>query len=190
MLDSNPIPDDGNFFWFFNGRRLLDGQDGAILGVNFIQFRSLSRVNVGSYRVMSSNTAGSGDFSFQLRVNCKSVFFPGFHYHINLPHYIVVEGAPFYSGDRMFSAVEGSENYTIRLTLSADPLPVDGSFSWFFNGRRLVDREDGIYFGLNTIQFRTLTRNNSGTYRIMSSNPRGPGEFIFQITVNCKWLAL
>ena len=73
MLDSNPIPDDGNFFWFFNGRRLLNGQDGAILGVNFIQFRSLSRLNAGSYRVMSSNTAGSGDFSFQLRVNCKSL---------------------------------------------------------------------------------------------------------------------
>ena len=49
----------------------MDGEDGITFGVNFIQFRSVSRVNAGSYRVMSSNAAGSGDFSFQLRVNCK-----------------------------------------------------------------------------------------------------------------------
>ena len=100
--------------------------------------------------------------------------------------YVVVDGTPFYSGDRIYRAIEGSDNFTIRLTLSADPLPVDGSFSWFFNGRRLVDRERGIYLGLNTIQFRSLTRNDSGTYRIMSSNSRGSGEFIFQLQVDCK----
>ena len=70
-LDSNPIPGDSDFFWFFNDQPLVNGQNGAILGVDFIQFRSLSRVNTGSYRIVSSNTAGSGDFDFELKVNCK-----------------------------------------------------------------------------------------------------------------------
>ena len=87
----------------------------------------------------------------------------------------------------MFRAVEGSDNFTIQLTFRADPLPPGGGFSWFFNGRRLIDREDGIYLGLTTIVFRTLTRSNSGTYRIVSSNSRGSGEFFFQLQVDCKY---
>ena len=90
----------------------------------------------------------------------------------------------------MFRAVEGLENYTIQFTLSADPLPVGGNFSWFFNGRRLVDGDDGIYLGLNTIRFRSLARNNSGIYRIMSSNSQGSGELIFELVVNCECLKL
>ena len=75
MLDSSPVPVDSNFFWFFNDLPLVDGQNGVVLGVNFIQFRSVSRVNAGSYRVMSSNSAGSGGFNFELRVNCTCSYF-------------------------------------------------------------------------------------------------------------------
>ena len=70
-LDSNPVPVDGDFIWFFNDLPLIDGRNGVVFGVNFIQFRIMSRVNAGSYRVMSSNTAGSGGFDFELKVNCK-----------------------------------------------------------------------------------------------------------------------
>ena len=73
ILDANPVPEDTNFNWFYNGQPLMNGQSGVMLGVDFIQFRSVSRVNAGSYRVVSSNTAGSGDFSFQLRVDCKYI---------------------------------------------------------------------------------------------------------------------
>ena len=186
-LDSNPIPDDGNLLWFFNGQPLVNGVNGIMFGVDFIQFRSLSRVNAGSYRVMSSNAAGSGEFSFQLRVNCKGfpLCFTGCYNYICLYCCIVVEGTPFYNGNGMVRAVEGSENFTIQLTFEANPLPQEGNFSWFFNGRQLIDREDGIYLGLTTIVFRTVSRNNTGTYRIMSSNAKGSGEFIFQLLVNC-----
>ena len=68
-LDSNPIPSDGNFSWFFNDQPLVDGEDGVVLGVDFLQIGNVSRGNAGSYRVVSSNIAGSRSFTFQLVVN-------------------------------------------------------------------------------------------------------------------------
>ena len=71
MLDSNPIPSDGNFSWFFNNQLLIDSQDGIVLRVDSIQIGNVSRRNAGTYRVLSFNTAGSSEFSFQLVVNCE-----------------------------------------------------------------------------------------------------------------------
>ena len=71
VLDSTPIPTTDSLSWLFNEQPLVDGEDGITFGVNFIQFRNLSRSNAGMYRIMSSNTAGRGEFTFQLTVNCK-----------------------------------------------------------------------------------------------------------------------
>ena len=70
-LDSNPIPSDGNFSWFFNNRPLTEEQDGVILGLDFIQIGNVSRRNAGTYRVLTSNIVGSSEFTLQLAVNCK-----------------------------------------------------------------------------------------------------------------------
>ena len=70
-LDANPLPGDGNFSWTFNGQPLV-GQPGVIeLGVNSILLRSVLRSQSGVYMITSSNSAGAGQASFALNVNCK-----------------------------------------------------------------------------------------------------------------------
>ena len=66
-LESSPSVANADFSWFFNGKRLMSGENGAFLGADFIQFQNVSQRIAGSYRVMSSNIAGSGTFAFQLR---------------------------------------------------------------------------------------------------------------------------
>ena len=70
-LDANPVPGDGNFSWTFNGQPLM-GQPGVIeLGVNSILLGSVLRSQSGVYMITSSNSAGTGQASFALNVNCK-----------------------------------------------------------------------------------------------------------------------
>ena len=183
-LDSSPIPSGGNFSWFFNDQLLTDGQDGVVLGVNFIQIGSVSRGNAGSYRVLSSNIAGSSEFIFQLVVNCKLLTQIIL---LSLPlFYIEHTDQPRYSGEAIYNVHEGSQNIRIELVLDSSPIPDDTNFSWFFEDQMLVDGEDGITFGVDFIQFRSVSRVNAGSYRVMSSNAAGSGDFSFQLRVNCK----
>ena len=82
--------------------------------------------------------------------------------------------------------VEGTANFTIELTFSADPIPSQGNFSWFFNGRKLLDGVDGIFLEVNSIRFELTGRRQAGTYRVESTNTAGVGGFEVQLTVLCR----
>ena len=70
-LISNPVPSGSNFTWTFNGQSLNDTLGNVLLAVDSIRFARVMRDYEGNYQVTSSNIAGSGEFSFQLSVNCK-----------------------------------------------------------------------------------------------------------------------
>ena len=74
-LTGNPIPMLGTLVWTFNGQELSlgGGMDGAgiSLGLDFIEFETVSRNNAGTYTVFSSNAAGNASFEFELEVFCK-----------------------------------------------------------------------------------------------------------------------
>lgn len=67
-----PIPPDGNFTWTSNGVELISGMGGVVLGVNYIEFASVTRDLDGTtYEVIGENVAGSGSAAFELSVLCK-----------------------------------------------------------------------------------------------------------------------
>ena len=183
ILDSNPSPLEGDFSWFFNNQPLTDEQDGILLGADFIQIGNVSRRNAGTYRVLSSNTAGSSEFSFQLVVNCELIHTLSFSKDTI---YLYIIDRPRYAGRNEYEAAEGTRDYRIELMLDSNPIPGDGNFFWFFNGRRLLNGQDGAILGVNFIQFRSLSRSNAGSYRVMSSSTAGSGDYSFQLTVTCK----
>ena len=68
ILVGIPIPD--QYTWSFNGVELLSSSE-ITLGIDFIQFSSLSRSNAGNYSVTATNLVGSGTGEFSLVVYCK-----------------------------------------------------------------------------------------------------------------------
>lgn len=70
LLDANPFPGDDNFTWSVNGRMLFT-MPGLDLGITFIDFMMVTRLDAGNYTTTSTNVAGIGSASFQLIVERK-----------------------------------------------------------------------------------------------------------------------
>lgn len=70
-LDANPLPQEGNFSWFFSDRLLTETESEIELEVNSIRFALVDRNQAGIYRVLSANLVASGEFTFQLIIYCK-----------------------------------------------------------------------------------------------------------------------
>ena len=95
---------------------------------------------------------------------------------------------PEYSGEDMYTANEGSEDFKIELTLDSSPIPAN--FEWFFNGQPLIEGVNGVKLGVNFIQFDTVSRDHTGSYMISTSNGVGSTQFTFQLIVNCELYTL
>ena len=67
-LAGTPAPVD--FTWLFNGVEIPPSSE-MTLGIDFIEFSSLSRSNAGNYSVTATNAIGSGSGEFSLVVVCK-----------------------------------------------------------------------------------------------------------------------
>ena len=70
VLDANPFPADDNFTWSVNGRMLFT-MPGLDLGITFIDFMMVTRLDAGNDTTTSTNVAGIGSASFQLIVERK-----------------------------------------------------------------------------------------------------------------------
>lgn len=84
----------------------------------------------------------------------------------------------------MFEAIENN-NFNIQLSLSGNPFPGDDTLMWTFNGMPL-SAGGPINFTLDSISFSPITRNNSGTYTVTSSNVVDSATFQFEVMVFCK----
>ncbi len=73
VIDAFPIPD--NFTWFFNGQP-FPITPGITVGLNFIEFDSVTPSNDGVYTVMATNIVGTGTFEVALAVQGTVLFTP------------------------------------------------------------------------------------------------------------------
>ena len=94
--------------------------------------------------------------------------------------------APQYTAELEYRVREEETEYRIDILLDANPKPNDTQFSWFFNGNRLIDGENGITLRVDSIQFDVINRERAGTYRVESHNGAGSGGVEFQLTVQCR----
>ena len=102
--------------------------------------------------------------------------------HLNQP----ITDAPEYSGKTLYQANEGARDFRIQLVLDSNPIPRDENFSWFFNNQSLMSGVNGILLGVDFIIIRNVSRENAGSYRVLSSNPIGSNDFTLQLFVNCE----
>ena len=87
-----------------------------------------------------------------------------------------------YTVNTSFTAVEGNM-YRIDLVLDGNPVPVD--FTWSFNGVELVTSSE-ITFGIDFIQFSSLSTSNAGNYSVTATNAAGSGSGEFSLIVFCR----
>ena len=90
--------------------------------------------------------------------------------------------APVYTVNASFSAFEG-DMFRIDLGLDGDPVPVE--FNWFFNGVELLNSSETT-FGIDFIQFSSLSTSNAGNYSVTATNTAGSGSGEFSLVVFCK----
>ena len=95
---------------------------------------------------------------------------------------MLILDAPVYTVNTSFTAVEGSM-FRIDLVLGGNPLPVN--FTWSFNGVELLTSSE-ITFGIDFIQFSSLSRSNAGNYSVTATNAIGSGSGDFSLVVHCK----
>lgn len=88
----------------------------------------------------------------------------------------------------MFLALyEGNEGDPLTITLEIDgnPLPSD-DFTWMFNGQPLTLGGNIAFLNETTIEFSSLSRNNTGSYSVSATNLAGVGSATFDLVVFCK----
>lgn len=69
-LDGFPLPGNDNATWFFNNQP-LSMIAGIMFGSDFIRIPITTRLDTGTYRVVATNVAGSGEATFDLLVQSK-----------------------------------------------------------------------------------------------------------------------
>ena len=91
--------------------------------------------------------------------------------------------APMYTVNTSFTAVEGNM-FRIDLVLDGNPIPVD--FTWSFNGVELLTSSE-ITFGIDFIEFSSLSTSNAGNYSVTATNTAGSGSGEFSLVIFCKY---
>ena len=87
-----------------------------------------------------------------------------------------------YTVNASFTAVEGN---MLRINLGLDGSPFPEQFNWLFNGVELLPSSE-ITFGIDFIQFSSLSTSNAGNYRVTAANVAGSGSGEFSLIVLCK----
>ena len=87
-----------------------------------------------------------------------------------------------YTVNALFSAVEGNM-FRIDLGLDGFPTPVD--FTWSFNGVELLGSSETT-FGIDFIEFSSLSTSNAGKYSVTATNAIGSGSGEFSLVVLCE----
>lgn len=70
-LDGRPLPGLSNITWFFNGQ-ILSSSSRVQLTSDTISWNNVVRGDAGTYTVIATNRAGSGNATFDVVVICKS----------------------------------------------------------------------------------------------------------------------
>ena len=68
-VSANPRP---NYAWSRNGEQVTSG-NGLTLSLDSITFNPATREHSGTYRLIVTNSAGTGEFNFTLDVQCKII---------------------------------------------------------------------------------------------------------------------
>ena len=68
---ANPHP---TYTWSRNGKQVTSG-NGLTLALDSITFNPAMREHSGMYRLVATNSAGTGEFNFTLDVQCKIITF-------------------------------------------------------------------------------------------------------------------